>query len=284
MNGNVNLQKLLSERLEEIDAQEGILVHCCCAACSTYCMEYLVAKLQNSAIGAEKKECSIGGGKESRQDGCALQENILAAKEVRNDGCAPIDAEWESMAQGYESFDKNFYVNKSKTVLYYCNPNIDSAREYGLRAAELCRFNSEAGYNFPVIVEKYAPQLFYDAVKGVEGAGEGSERCERCFGLRFTLAAAKAKEIGCKYVLSTLSISPHKNAVRLYEIGKECGQENGVEFLPSDFKKEGGFVRSAALCARYGIYRQSYCGCAYSKIEKELNLRGGADKTAGQTP
>ena len=197
---SLNLQKELSKRLSEIS--DGILLHCCCAACSTSCLEYLRSQ-------------------------------------------------------------------KADLTLYYCNPNIDSRKEYELRAGELERYNREAGFCFPLIVEKYEPETFFAAVRGLEHTGEGGARCKKCFALRFKKSAEKARELGIKYVLSTLSVSPHKNAALLYDIGKSQTVGGDVEFLPADFKKGGGFVRGGELCRRYGVYRQSYCGCIFSRQERE---------------
>lgn len=196
-----NLQKMFESMLPSLAG--GVLLHCCCAACSTSCMEYLDGKM------------------------------------------------------------------KIKPTLYYCNPNIDTEAEYDLRAAELARYNREAGYNWDLIKEKYDPSEFYAAVKGLENRKEGGERCVECFKLRLKKAAQKASEEGLKYVMTTLSVSPHKNAELLYEIGKEQAQAFGTVFLPSDFKKGGGFVRGGELCRQYGVYRQNYCGCTFSKPRGE---------------
>lgn len=193
-----NLQNRLEEELPRINSD--ILLHCCCAACSTSCLEYLNARNAN-------------------------------------------------------------------LVLYYANPNIDSFDEYARRKDELVRFNEVMDYGYSVIAESYEPDTFFAAVKGLEDTGEGGERCKKCFELRFALAAKKAREKGIGYILSTLSVSPHKDAKLLYEIGSKVASKEGVEFLPSDFKKGGGFSRGVRLCKEYGIYRQNYCGCVFSKRE-----------------
>ena len=194
----------LQNRLETmLPLDGGILLHCCCAACSTSCLEYLAPRVND-------------------------------------------------------------------LTLYYCNPNIDTQTEYDLRSRELERFDKEAGYGYPLIAEKYEPSKFYDAVKGLENTGEGGERCIKCFGLRLGMSCRRAAEEGKKYVLTTLSVSPHKNAALLYEIGCTEAEKYGVTFLPSDFKKGGGFVRGGELCRQFGIYRQNYCGCAFSKRERGI--------------
>lgn len=156
------------------------------------------------------------------------------------------------------------------TVDYY-NPNIDTAEEYAHRAAEQRRFAAQAALFSPVAVhvEPYAPREFYEAVKGLEHIPEGGERCFACYRLRLAQAARLAKAGGYDYFCTTLSISPHKNAAKLNEIGEELAAQVGVAWLPSDFKKKGGFQRSAQLSAQYGMYRQDYCGCIFSKQERE---------------
>ncbi len=191
-----NLQKELDKMLPTLDG--GVLLHCCCAPCSTSCLEYLKPRI---------KELS----------------------------------------------------------LYFYNPNIDSEEEYFRRAAELERLNDVGGYAFPLTVAPYIPQEFYDAVKGLEREREGGARCDACFRLRLAAAVKQAEKEGKKYVLTTLSVSPHKNAELLYEIGKSVSAGSGVTFLPSDFKKNNGFVRSTQICRELDIYRQNYCGCSFAK-------------------
>lgn len=156
------------------------------------------------------------------------------------------------------------------TVDYY-NPNIDTAEEYAHRAAEQRRFAAEAALASPVAVhvEPYEPREFYEAVRGLEQIPEGGRRCFACYRLRLAQAARLAKAGGYDYFCTTLSISPHKNAAQLNEIGEEIAAAAGVAWLPSDFKKKGGFQRSTQLSAQYSMYRQDYCGCIFSKQERE---------------
>ena len=155
------------------------------------------------------------------------------------------------------------------TVDYY-NPNIDTAEEYAHRAAEQRRFAAGAALSSPVAVhvEPYQPREFYEAVRGLEQIPEGGARCFACYRLRLAQAARLAKAGGYDYFCTTLSISPHKNAAKLNEIGEEAAAETGVAWLPADFKKKGGFQRSTQLSAQYGMYRQDYCGCVFSKRER----------------
>ena len=149
------------------------------------------------------------------------------------------------------------------TILYY-NPNIYPPEEYHRREAELERFVEQAGYHYPVVELPYAPQEFYTAVKGLENEPERGARCTVCYRLRMRRAAQYAAEHGFDWFTTTLSISPHKDAKRINAIGQELEQEFGVKHLPSDFKKQNGYLRSLQLSEEYGLYRQDYCGCEFS--------------------
>jgi len=206
-----NLSKELESMLSKLDEAHGnpprLLLHSCCAPCSSYVIEYL---------------------------------------------------------------SRYFEI----TVFYY-NPNISERTEYERRVAEQKRFIEE----FPAVnkvgyVEgAYDTAAFYEAVKGYEDCREGGERCFRCYRLRLETAAAYASRAGVyDYFTTTLSISPHKNSAKLAQIGYELGVKYGVEYLMSDFKKKEGYKRSVQLSAEYGLYRQDYCGCVFSKRERSKQL------------
>ena len=157
------------------------------------------------------------------------------------------------------------------TVFDY-NPNISPASEFEARTEEILRLVREM--DFPkerpdVLVGKYDPERFYAAVRGHENDREGGERCEICFRLRLTEAAQAAREGGYDYFTTTLSISPLKNAALLNRLGAEIAEHYGVPYLYSDFKKRNGYKRSTELSRQYGLYRQDYCGCVFSKRERE---------------
>lgn len=114
---------------------------------------------------------------------------------------------------------------------------------------------------------KYEKDKFYDATKGFENEKEGGERCFKCFELRLEEAAQLAKRLGFDYYTTTLSISPHKNAEKLNEIGIKIGEKYNIKYLVSDFKKKNGYKRSIELSKEYDLYRQNYCGCIFSKNE-----------------
>lgn len=150
---------------------------------------------------------------------------------------------------------------------FYYNPNIYPLEEYKTRSDELSRFIDEfdAKNKISFIEGKYEEGLFFEAVKGLEKEPEGGARCEVCFRLRLEESARLAKELGTDYFTTTLSISPLKNADLLNTLGMEIGEKYGVKYLPSDFKKKNGYLRSTELSKEYNLYRQDYCGCVFSK-------------------
>ncbi len=159
------------------------------------------------------------------------------------------------------------------TVFYY-NPNISATEEYQKRAAEQKRliraYNEEKrGYPIEIIEGDHEPGRFFEIARGLEDCPEGGERCWKCYELRLRETAGRAKAGGFDYFCTTLTISPLKNAGKLNEIGLALGTEYGVPWLPSDFKKKNGYKRSVELSAEYGLYRQDYCGCIYSRAAKE---------------
>lgn len=158
-------------------------------------------------------------------------------------------------------------------TVFYFNPNISSEEEYRKRAAEqkrlIAAYNEEGkGRPIGIIEGDYQPSFFYETVKGYEDCREGGERCFRCFDLRLRETALQAKKAEYDYFGTTLTISPLKNAAKLNEIGQSLAAELDVLWLPSDFKKRGGYRRSVELSAQYELYRQDFCGCSFSKAER----------------
>lgn len=169
------------------------------------------------------------------------------------------------------------------TVFYY-NPNISMEEEYRKRVAEQKRLihaynealdrrlqgqEAVTGYPIAMIEGDYEPEQFFRISKGLEQCPEGGERCFSCYELRLLKTAEYAAEGNYDYFATTLTISPLKNAVKLNEIGERLAEEIGIKWLPSDFKKKNGYKRSIELSKEYELYRQDYCGCAYSKAERE---------------
>jgi hypothetical protein len=202
----INYQNRLDEitlRNEREDITPSLLLHSCCAPCSSYTIEYL---------------------------------------------------------------SKYFNI----TVLYY-NPNISEKAEYEKRKAEQIRLINalETKNKVNFLDCEYDSSEFFNIAKGYEQCLEGGERCFRCYRLRLEKTAKIAKENNFDYFCTTLSISPLKNAQKINEIGYDIEKEYGVSWLPSDFKKREGYKRSIELSRQYNLYRQNYCGCVYSKINKE---------------
>ena len=210
MTNQRNYAKELTSLIEDLQ-KEGrvprLLLHACCAPCSSYCLEYL---------------------------------------------------------------SRYFSV----TVLYY-NPNISPREEYEKRAAECQRLIGGMPFVHPVrfVLGSYEPERFYEIAKGLEAVPEGGERCFRCYRLRMEEAAKLAKEGNFDYFTTTLSISPLKNAQKINEIGQELAAVYEVCHLPSDFKKKNGYQRSIELSKEYGLYRQNFCGCVYSRRESEKDKK-----------
>ena len=155
------------------------------------------------------------------------------------------------------------------TVLYY-NPNIQPRAEYDLRLENQRKII--AALPTPSAVDilecDYDGEKYDAAVKGLESEPEGGARCTVCFRLRLEETAKRASELGYDWFCTTLTVSPHKDAERLNQIGRALGERYGVPFLPSDFKKREGYKRSIQLSKEYELYRQDYCGCLYSKSEE----------------
>ena len=203
---NINYQRELDRKLEQLRAEGSVptlLLHCCCAPCSSYVLEYLTGHFRITA---------------------------------------------------------HFY-----------NPNISEKSEYDKRANELKRLLSEQPHRYPVEFSEgnYEPERFFEIARGYESVPEGGERCFKCYRLRLEKTAQLAKQLGADYFTTTLSISPYKNAQKLGEIATELSEIYSVKALPADFKKKGGYKRSIELSAQYGLYRQDYCGCVYSKAERD---------------
>ena len=167
--------------------------------------------------------------------------------------------------------------------VYFFNPNIHPKKEYLRRSDEQIRMVEEMGLNYQVIGPEHQSELFYEAVKGCERLGEGSERCVRCFDLRLEKAAEYAAAHGFEYFTTSLTISPMKNAAKLNELGEAAGLKYGVKFLNSDFKKNNGYKRSIELSKQYDLYRQHYCGCAFSiKEQQEREARKREQLSSGE--
>lgn len=197
----INFDKLMQEELARGEGKR-LLLHSCCAPCSSYCLEEVTKSL--------------------------------------------------------------------KTTVFYYNPNLDTEEEYERRKAEQIRLLRETKLADFLDCD-YSPSDFIEAARGFEGEKEGGARCERCFRLRLRRTAQEAKRGGFDYFGTTLTVSPLKNAKLINAIGFALQEEYGVNYLPSDFKKRGGYLRSIELSRKYDLYRQDYCGCRFSKEERNFS-------------
>lgn len=155
-------------------------------------------------------------------------------------------------------------------VVYFYNPNMNSQQEFARRAEEQLRLIEQLPSPHPVrgIIVPFDSREFYSRIKGLEQELEGGARCEKCFALRLEHTAHFAAQHHFDWFTTTLTISPLKNAALLNQIGQAAGERWGVPFLPSDFKKKGGFLRSTQLSKEYELYRQNYCGCVFSMNQR----------------
>lgn len=187
------------------------------------------------------------------------------------DGCVPRLL-LHSCCAPCSSYVLEYLSNYFEITVYYYNPNIYPPREYQKRILEQQHLIGLMKTAHPVFFRGgvHCPEVFYQAVKGMEHLPEGSGRCRACFWLRLEAAAKLARAEGFDYFTTTLSISPHKNSGILLEIGKQLAEVYQVDYLPSDFKKKNGYKRSVEISAEYGMYRQDYCGCVYSLRDRIL--------------
>ncbi len=152
-------------------------------------------------------------------------------------------------------------------TVFFSNPNIADPVEHQKRLDELIRFCAEAPFcrGVTVVADDCPPARFFDAAAGLEDEPEGGARCDRCFRLRLSRTADYARANGFPLFATTLTVSPHKDPVLLNGIGADEAARCGVGYLPSDFKKRGGYQRSIVLSREYGLYRQDFCGCPFSQ-------------------
>ena len=192
----MNYQKELENLIKTLEYKPTLLLHSCCAPCSSYVLEYL---------------------------------------------------------------EPYFKI----TVLYY-NPNIEPLEEYLKRKEEQINIIKNVHPNIDIYDIDYDNSLYHEVVFGFENDKEGGNRCYRCYKLRMEKCANIASD-KFDYFGTTLTVSPHKNANYVNEIGKELEKKYNTKFLISDFKKNEGYKRSIVLSREYNLYRQDYCGCIYSK-------------------
>lgn len=152
------------------------------------------------------------------------------------------------------------------TIVYY-NPNIEPKEEYLKRKEEQKKVLKK--YNIKYLDVDYDNETFRKLTSKFSDVKEGGVRCSICFGIRLKKTALLAKNYQFDYFTTTLTVSPHKNSQIINKIGENIGNSIDIKFLYADFKKKEGYKRSIELAKEMNLYRQDYCGCLYSKIEKE---------------
>lgn len=195
-------------------------------------------------------------------------DNILNNIDVKN----PPTLLLHSCCGPCSSYVLEYLSKYFKITIFYYNPNIDNKEEFHKRLEEQKRLINEMNLenSINLIEGKYDNDKFEELANGFENELEGGPRCFKCYKLRLLETVKEAKKGNYDYFCTTLSISPYKNANKLNNIGLELEKEYGVKYLMSDFKKKNGYVRSIELSKIYKLYRQDYCGCIYSKKQREL--------------
>lgn len=159
------------------------------------------------------------------------------------------------------------------TVLWY-NPNLYPEAEYDKRLEtqkQLIDVIAEDGVQAKLLVEPWRSEDYFSRIKGLENEPEEGKRCLECFKIRLEETARIASERGFEWFCTTLTVSSRKDAVAINAIGREAEAKYGVKWLPSEFKKREGNHRSIILSEKYGLYRQEYCGCVFSLVNREEN-------------
>lgn len=161
-------------------------------------------------------------------------------------------------------------------TIYYANSNIHPRAEYQRREYVQQKFihdfNEKTGNQVAFLAAPYKPQEYFQKVRGLEKEKEGGARCEACFDYRLDKVAKKAVELGFDYFGSALTISPHKNSQVINKVGIEVQNFYDTHYLPSDFKKNGGYQRSVEMCNEYDVYRQCYCGCVFAAKDQGIDF------------
>ena len=158
-------------------------------------------------------------------------------------------------------------AERAEIRLYFYNPNIIPEQEYQHRISELRRFVSEfpSAGGIEILEGDYEPEKFLKFAQEMADEPERGKRCQKCIAMRLEKTAEKAKELESEYFATTLTLSPHKDCEYINTAGFSIGEEKGISWLPTDFKKKEGYKRSIELSREYCLYRQNFCGCPFSK-------------------
>lgn len=163
---------------------------------------------------------------------------------------------------------------KFRVTSFFYNPNIMPAGEYRTRFLELKSYSETK--KFTLLTEYPDMKQWVKCIKELRYLGEGSQRCWKCYEFRLDKTFRKAVECGFDFVATTLSISPHKNASKINEIGVALSSKYNIDFYFADFKKNNGVQKSIEISKKNRFYRQNYCGCIYSKLERNSESRWSA--------
>ncbi len=165
-------------------------------------------------------------------------------------------------------------------TIYFSNSNIHPKEEYEYRKKVqkdfIDDFNIKTGSNVSFMADEYNPNSFFQITKGLENEKEGGARCHLCYRMRLDRSALKASELNFDYFASALTLSPHKNSEIINEVGFGIEKElevTSLYYLPSDFKKNNGYLRSIEMCKEYDIYRQCYCGCVFGAKQQGIDFK-----------
>lgn len=193
------------------------------------------------------------------------EENVFSL--LLHTCCAPCSSQTIARLSSY------FHI----TVLYY-NPNIEPYEEYLKRKEEQISFLKAYKAKYPIsfLDCDWENEKFKDISEGLESDKEGGVRCSKCYYLRLEKTASLAKQLGFDYFTTSLTISPYKDSLLLNRIGEVLEQKYKVKYLYSDFKKKDGYKKSIEYSKIYHLYRQDYCGCIYSKREREKAKNGNS--------
>lgn len=177
------------------------------------------------------------------------------------------------------TYTLEFLTGYADVTVYFANSNIHPQAEYQRRLLVQQRFveafNEQTGQQVDFIAADYKPNEFVALVRAgqLQNEPEGGKRCSACFQMRLDLVAEAAVALGFDYFGSALTISPMKDAQLINEIGLDIQKIYDVAYLPSDFKKRGGYQRSIQMCKEYDIYRQCYCGCVFAANQQGVDLK-----------
>ncbi|MBN2159755.1 MAG: epoxyqueuosine reductase QueH [Spirochaetes bacterium] len=167
------------------------------------------------------------------------------------------------------SYVYELFADSHDVTVFFYNPNIAPRSEYAKRLAETERFAAEK--KFTLVIGDYNAREWTMRVKDYRFLGERSPRCRECITIRLEASFRKAREMGIGAVTTSLSVSPHKDAAMINGIGRILEERYGIRYIEGDFKKGDGYRKSVALSRVYGFYRQNYCGCIYSRLERGLD-------------